>query len=59
MKLIGGLITFLAFFGLSRQFTFNGVLWLLFGIILMAIPAIFEAFVRTERFIHRSNNVKK
>jgi len=59
MKIIGGFICFLAFFGLSVQITFTGVLWMMFGIFLMAIPEVLEMFMRTERFIHRSGNVKK
>lgn len=59
MKIIGGFICFLAFFGLSVQITLTGVLWMLFGIFLMAIPQVLEMFMRTERFIHRSGNVKK
>jgi len=54
MKIIGGFICFLAFFGLSVQITFTGVLWMMFGIFLMAIPEVLEMFMRTERFIHRS-----
>ena len=53
MKLIGGFICFLAIFGLTQEVTFKGVGMLLFGIMLMAIPELFEAFMRTQRFIHR------
>ena len=56
MKLIGGLICFLAMYGFTVQVTGTGVLWMLFGIVLIAIPEILEGFMRTERFIHRSNN---
>jgi diacylglycerol kinase len=60
MRIIGGFICFLAFFSLSVQITFISVVWLLFGIFLVAIPEILEMFMRTERFIHRSNrDVKK
>lgn len=60
MRIIGGFICFLAFFSLSVQITFISVIWLLFGIFLVTIPEILEVFMRTERFIHRSNrNVKK
>jgi hypothetical protein len=59
MRIIGGFICFLAFYSLSVQFSFISVVWLLFGIFLVAIPEILEMFMRTERFIHRSNNVKK
>jgi hypothetical protein len=59
MKIIGAFICFLAFFGLSVQITLTGVLWMLFGIFLMAIPVALEMFMRTERFIHRRTNVKK
>jgi hypothetical protein len=59
MKLIGGFICLLAFYSLSVQFSFTSVLWLLFGILLVAIPEVLEMFMRTERFIHRRGNVKK
>ena len=59
MRIIGGFICFLAFFSLSVQITLISVLWLLFGIFLVAIPELLEVFMRTERFIHRNNNVKK
>jgi hypothetical protein len=59
MKLIGGFICFLAFYSLTVQFSFTSVLWLLFGIFIVAIPEVLEMFMRTERFIHRSVNVKK
>jgi len=53
MKLIGGFICFLAIFGFTQEVTMKGVLMLLFGILLMAIPELFEAYMRTQRFIHR------
>lgn len=59
MRIIGGFICFLAFFSLSVQITFISVVWLLFGIFLVALPQVLEIFMRTERFIHRSTNVKK
>ena len=59
MRIIGGFICFLAFFGLSVQITLTGVLWMLFGIFLLVIPEVLEMFMRTERFIHRRPNVKK
>jgi len=59
MKIIGGFICFLALYGFGVQITLTGVLWMLFGIFLMAIPEVLEMFMRTERFIHRSGNVKK
>ena len=59
MKVIGGFFCLLAFFSLSVQITLTGVLWMLFGIFLVALPQALEMFMRTERFIHRSGNVKK
>jgi len=59
MKIIGGFIVFLALYGFGVQITLTGVLWFLFGIFLMAIPEALELFKYTERFIHRSGNVKK
>ena len=56
MKLIGGLICFLAMYGFTVQVTGTGVLWMLFGVALIVIPTVLEGFMRTERFIHRSNN---
>jgi hypothetical protein len=53
MKIIGGFICFLAIFGFSQDVTIKGVVMLLFGIALMVIPGLFEAYVRTQRFIHR------
>lgn len=60
MKLIGGLICFLAMYGFGVQVTLTGILWMLFGVALIVIPTVLEGFMRTERFIHRSNkkNVK-
>jgi len=49
MKLIGGFICFLAIFGITQQVTFKGVLMLLFGILLMAIPELFQTFLRSRR----------
>ena len=60
MKLIGGLICFLAIYGFGVQVTITGILWMLFGVALIVIPTVLEGFMRTERFIHRSTrkNVK-
>jgi len=59
MKLIGFLFCYLAYYSLSSQITFSGVLWMVFGILLLAGGEIKEVFMHTERFIHRSGNVKK
>lgn len=53
MKLIGGFICFLAIFGFTQDVTLKGVLALLFGVALIVIPELFEAYMRTQRFIHR------
>lgn len=53
MKLIGGFICFLAIFGFTQEVTIKGIGMLLLGIGLMAIPELFEAYMRTQRFIHR------
>jgi len=53
LKIIGGLIAFLAVFGFTQEVTIRGVFMLLLGIGLMAIPEMFEAYMRTQRFIHR------
>ena len=49
MKLIGGFICFLAIFGFTQQVTFKGVLALLFGVLLMALPELFQTFMRSKR----------
>lgn len=60
MKLIGFLFCYFAYYSLASQITFSGVLWMVFGILLLAGGEIKEIFMHTERFIHRSNsNVKK
>jgi len=53
LKMIGGFIAFLAIFGFTQQVTIKGIFMLLVGIGLMAIPEMFEAYMRTQRFIHR------
>lgn len=40
MRLIGGFICFLAFFGLSEQITFNGLVWFGFGMFIALLPEI-------------------
>jgi len=56
MKLIGGLIIFLALYGLGVEITLTGVLWLLFGIFLMATRECLDILMHTTRYIHRSIN---
>lgn len=60
MKLIGFFMCYFAYYSLANDLTIAGILWMLFGIILLAGGEIKEIFMHTERFIHRSNtNVKK
>jgi hypothetical protein len=49
MRLIGGCIAFLAFYGFSQAVTIRGILALLFGIFLMALPELFGLLVHKAK----------
>jgi hypothetical protein len=54
MKFIGGFIIFLAAWGFGTQITLTGILWLLFGIFLVATRECLNIMMHTTRYIHRS-----
>jgi hypothetical protein len=56
MKIIGGFIIFLALYGFGVQITLTGILWLLFGIFLVATQECLDVLMHTTRYIHRSIN---
>jgi hypothetical protein len=49
MKIIGGMIVFLAFFSLSRGFTLHSFTWFLGGIFIMALPELFKMLISKGR----------
>lgn len=56
MKLMGGFIIFLALYGFGIEITLTGILWLIFGIFLVATEECMQVLMHTTRYIHRSIN---
>lgn len=56
MKVVGAFIAFLALWGFETQITLTGIVWLLFGIFLIASQQCIDILGRTVRFIHRSRS---
>lgn len=53
MKIIGGLLIFVALYNLNEAITFTFVGWLLLGIFLIAVEEWAQLFAHTVRYIHR------
>jgi hypothetical protein len=49
LRLIGGCIAFLAFFGFSQAITPKGILAFCFGIFLMALPELFGLLIHKAK----------
>jgi hypothetical protein len=49
LKLIGGCVAFLAFYGFSQAVTFGGVMAFIFGIFLMALPELFSLLIHKAK----------
>lgn len=49
MKLIGGCIAFLAFYGFSQAVTIGGVMAFMFGLFLMALPELFGLLIHKAK----------
>ena len=59
MKMIGALLIMFTWWSLSITFTWTALGWLLVGIFLVVAQEGISFFAHTERFIHRSNDVRK
>jgi len=49
LRLIGGCVAFLAFYGFSQAITFEGIAAFLFGVFLMALPELFGLLIHKAR----------
>jgi hypothetical protein len=49
LKLIGGCIAFLAFYGFSQAVTIKGMLAFMFGIFIMALPELFGLLIQRAK----------